>query len=60
MGAVKGYIDDLTYAIIRGCDLVDDDEGNTHSSVFQWVMEQDFIHQTENEIVALYKKEKTK
>jgi len=58
MGAVKGYIDDLTYAIIRECGLVDDDEGNTHSAVFQWVMGQDFAHKTEDEIVTLYKKEK--
>ena len=58
MGAVKGYIDDLTYAIIKRCNIEDDDEGKNHDDIFQWVMEQDFVHQTEDEIITLYKREK--
>lgn len=58
MGAVKGYIDDLTYAIMLRCRIEEDDDGKNHDAVFQWVMAQDFAHKTEDELVTLYKKEK--
>lgn len=60
MGLVKGLIDDLTYAILIDQEIEDDDEGKNHDKVFQWVMNQDYAHLTENEIINLYKKESLK
>ena len=56
MGLVKRHIEDMTYAILRKCNLKDTDRNYTR--VFQWVMEQDFARLNEDELVEQYKKEK--
>jgi len=52
MGLVKRHIENLTYAILQGCGMEDTDKNYT--TVFQWVMKQDFSHKTRDEIISLF------
>jgi hypothetical protein len=56
MGAVKGFIEELTYVILSACNI--EDTVDNYHRVFNWVRKQKFADMTDEELITLYKKEK--